>query len=113
MSTNFHIYGKREIKIIKTGGVAKQETYFDCWQTPTEVTKMLVKSPDPIKAYKDWIMTLSVDEVTPIYREADIFCEGPVLGYITINPAKDHIKELETWVLDCEKEGFTILWESW
>ena len=63
MSTNIHIVATRDIKVLKTGQITQQETYYEpTWQTPTVVTQNIINDPEPIAAYKEWVLNISHDQ---------------------------------------------------
>ncbi len=61
---------------------------FNCWQTPTAVSREIMKSTNKVQAYKDLVLAL---EKHPLYKEEE-----------------EHIAAFEQWIKDFTAEGFTI-----
>lgn len=113
MSTNIHFRAQREILVIKTGRQEIQHVYFDQWQTPTEVTLRLMRSHDPIAAYRDWILSMGRDEELGLYAEDDPFEEREPVGKMIYNASQDHVDEFDQWICTCQAEGYTVSAEAW
>lgn len=114
MSTNIHFSASREIQVIKTGKISTQTIDFREWQTPTRVTWEIMRSEDPIQAYKDWILReCSHDEEEDVFEEDDIFGEGEPIGKRIYNAGKEHIAEFEEWLKMCAEEGYVVATEAW
>ena len=66
---------------------------FDCLQTPTVVTKDILKSDDKTKTYTDWVIS-NFDEVSkePVYAENDIFNDKPI-AYKDYNPGQEKLQK--------------------
>ena len=84
MSMNIHISAERIVIVKKTGQESSQRVYFDCFQTPTDITYQILDTTDPIKAYKEWILSE------------------------TFNSGKLHVQELEEWIDSNEAVGYEI-----
>lgn len=108
MSMNIHITAVRDIIVSSTGEHSQQSEWFDCWQTPTEVSYTISRSENPVDCYKKWVQSVSTTRDIPIYEDDDIFGEKDVIGYEKYNPADDHIKELDDWINIHKKSGYTI-----
>jgi hypothetical protein len=116
MSTNIHIYGIRQVMVIKTGKVIEQETQFSCWQTPTVVTEKIIEHPhdkDRIQKYKSWILSKQKVERLPRFKEDDIFGEGEPIGYEEFNAAQEHVDLLDSWLEWCKEEGYEVVIRAW
>lgn len=113
MSTNIHIIGKRDVMVIKTGKVSEQTIKFGAYQTPTKVTFEIMKADDKVKAYKDWVLSVSVDEEQPVYADDDIFQEGEPVGTETYNYGREHLVEFDKWVKNVTDEGYEVEFEAW
>lgn len=114
MSTNLHIVATRDIKVLKTGQITQQEIYYkDVWQTPTEVTRNIINDPDPINAYKEWVMIISPDKTRLVYDEDDIFNEGEPIGHEIYNEGRDHIVDFNEWLEFVEQSGYDVKCEAW
>lgn len=113
MSINFHIFGEREILIKNTGKSTTQTCDFDCWQTPTSITHKILKSPDIVAAYKEWVLSITQDEVEEVYADDDIFCEKLPIGTLIYNAGKEHVTELDVWLIECTNDGYEITFEGW
>lgn len=113
MSTNLHIVGTRQITVNKTGKCEQQRIHFDCWQTPTNVTREIMESHDHLKAYQEWVRSRSADRVEPVFDSDDYFCERPPIGTRIVNDGEDHIEELQEWITLNELLGYEITTEAW
>ena len=113
MSMNINFVATREIQVVKTGKIEVQTETADVWQTPTKVSYEIKAASDPVKAYFDWVLQQSQDEQVEVYAEDDVWCEGPVVGYKTYNPGKNHVNELGEWIRSVEEEGYTVKCEVW
>lgn len=114
MSMNIFICAQRKIRFTRkddSEGTDTQTLKFDAWQTPTSKTYEIVQSEDPKKAYIDWVISISVSSIEPIYAQDDIFQEREPIGHEEVNPGIDHIKELEDWAKRVQAEGYTVNFE--
>ena len=105
---NFHISGKRDITVNKTGAVEVQLIHCELNQTPTTVTREILASADPVAAYKAWVMRNAVDKKEPVYAENDFFCEDEPIGYKTTNYAKESCIELDEWIAAITAIGYEL-----
>ena len=105
MSMNVFISAEYPVRNLKTGEVRTLEESFDTWRTRTEDTYRIVRSDDPIKAYCDWVLSVSKEERLERYAPEDFLSEGPVVGYDTYHPGKEHVAELMEWVERMRKIG--------
>lgn len=108
MSMNFYISGKREITVNKTGAVETQNIHYQPWQTPTTVTRELLKQADPVTAYKEWVMSISVDEQEAVYADDDVFGEGDVIRYNTVNNGREECQQLDEWIAAVTALGYEL-----
>lgn len=114
MSTNIHFIATREVKVVKTGKISKQEIQFTELQTPTRVTWDIMESVNQTQTYKDWVLReCSRDEEFPIYAEDDVFGQGDPIGVEIYNAGKEHIEKFDEWLKMCEQEGFEVRAEAW
>lgn len=98
MSMNVYIYAEIKAINVKSKKLFRTTETFRAWQTRTEDTYRIVRSDDPIQAYCDWVLSVSQEEQLERYAEDDVMCEGPVVGYDTYHPGKEHVAELLEWV---------------
>ena len=77
---------KRHISIVEK---------FSCIQTPTDITKQILKSKDPEEEYKKWVLNISEDEECPIYADDDYSEEGEPIGIEKYNFGEEHLQELD------------------
>ena len=115
MSINIVISAIRKIFYKNKQGKRQQEnqfTKFDVWQTPTKVTMEIMKSPNRLEAYKNYIMTMDKPEEVASYVYDE---QTDTATYVTtiISEARDHISRLEDWVAVMEEDGYIIKVESW
>jgi hypothetical protein len=108
MSMNIHFAGVRDIQVVKTGAIERQEDYINVWQTPTEVTYNIANSDNPVRAYVNWVLTQSEDIQEPVYADDDIFGEHEPVGHTTYNPARDHAAAFLKEVRLLRRCGFAI-----
>jgi hypothetical protein len=113
MSTNLHLYAKREILIVKTGKLDTQSIHYDLYQTPTKVTEKCLKSENILQTYFDYVMSISKDEVEDVYAEDDVFSEKSPIGKKIVNYSVDHIKSLNDFILDITSNGYEIEFVGW
>ena len=112
MSMNIHMKAELQGEFRSNNGKVKfNKTIverFDCLQTPTVVTKDILKSDDKTKTYTDWVIS-NFDEVSkePVYAENDIFNDKPI-AYKDYNPGQVHIKKLNEF-LETYKD-WNIIW---
>jgi hypothetical protein len=71
---------------------------FDCWQTPTVVTKEILKSSDKLKSYSDWVKSNSSISETPIFATDDPFELGEPIGFEEYDTAFHHLRELYDFI---------------
>lgn len=116
MSINIHIFAKRKITFKKKNGKrsgAIQEITFPAWQTPTDVSRAIMRSPDPAQEYKDWVeRDCSRDDFLFVYAEDDLFEEGEPVGTVEFNQGKEHLRAFEEWLGMCDEEGFEVFFEA-
>ena len=105
MSMNVYIYAEYEVQNLKNKQKRTMQESFGAWQTPTEETYKIARSDDPIKSYCDWVLSVSKEERLERYAPDDIFSEGPVVGYDTYHPGKEHVAELLEWVENMREIG--------
>lgn len=108
MSMKVFISAEYPVRNLKTGEVRTLEESFDTWRTRTEDTYRVVRSDDPIQAYCDWVLSVSEEEPFERYAEDDIMYTGPVVGYDTYHPGKEHVAELLEWVERMKSLGGTV-----
>ena len=113
MSINIHFIATREVKVIKTGKINTQEISFNEWQTPSDVTRKIMASANPVQAYKDWILSVSNDRIVNIFAEDDIFEERGPIGKEVFNAGKEHIEKFDEWLQMCAEEDFDVRAEAW
>ena len=112
MSMNIHLRAELQGEFTSKNGKKLNKTLverFDCIQTPTSVTKEILKSENKYDTYTEWIKSVfSEDKVLPIYAEDDIFAEGEPIGFEKYNVAENHIKELNKFIE--EYKDWDIIW---
>ena len=75
MSMNVYIYAEYEVLNLKNKQKRTMQEPFDAWQTPTEDTYRIVRSDDPIKAYCDWVLSISKEEQLELYALEDFLAK--------------------------------------
>jgi hypothetical protein len=74
---------------------------------------LIIQSDDPKQVYFDWVLSIGKYNVEYVFAKDDIFDERePNLTPVN-NIAKAHIKDIEEWISQKEKEGYSITWEAW
>lgn len=117
MSMNLHIEATR--KAFAFNAKKKKISFtdrrtFNCWQTPTNVTKeVLAKKSDDekVKAYLDWAESICPGYEDNIYDYGAVMGEDleyPVIGRKMVYPAKEHGKKLQDFLKNCHEEGFAV-----
>jgi len=112
MSMNLHCEGDGYITL--PNGEKKRdirEVYL--YQTPTEVSYNLIKQDNVKEAYFDWVRSISEEEQVPIYAKDDIFSEGEIIGYRTVNYGEVHIEDVKQEIENIKEDGYEIQWEVW
>lgn len=112
MSTNIHFVGTRDIQVIRSGHIETQEICFNEWQTPSDVTRQIMASADPVQTYKAWVLSVSEDVEIDTYDKDDIFGENPT-GKEIHNYGREHVAEFDKWLEMCERECYTVVAQSW
>lgn len=113
MSMNVHIFAERD-------AIANNKKFihtieFNAVQIPTEDTRKIVASDNPIEAYKEWIIALNYPDIEePIFDSYDdemMFALGnynkPLKTEIT-NYGKTHLENLQEWLNECKDSGFIV-----
>lgn len=113
MSINIHFKAERKVQVIATGKIETQTVKLSVWQTPTDVTEKIIKSADPLEAYLEWVLRVSVDYQLPVFAPDDIFGERDPIRYETENPGKDHVKALRENVKALQRQGYEIIASAW
>jgi hypothetical protein len=114
MSTNIHFHAERKVQVLETGKIKTERFNIPyAWQTPTEVTKMIMKSSDPTQAYIDWVLSHSKDEQYPVYADDDVLCEREPVRYDTINMAEEYLKWFKPTLDSMKTDGYEIVVEAW
>ena len=115
MSTNIHWAATRWIIIERTGERRVQCDWFGpVYQTPTAVTRNIMKSADPIAEYKRWVLeTFSRTEVEYVYGPDDVWCENEPIGTRVVNNAEQHCAEFDNWIKIMTDDGYDVVPESW
>jgi len=110
MSMNIHINSIGEITY--PSGIKKHHIEsFNCNQTPTKITNEILASPNPIQAYKDWVMSYNEDEQIEEYDYAtwdDKLDYYTIIGYKTVNYGKEHCEELDKFINDATVKGMKL-----
>ena len=85
---------KKEKENITTKGTMSTElpTEFALRQTPTKITKEILMSEDPYKAYVAWIKADNKNNPDSWAREQNL----------------DHLKQLEKWIVLAKESGYRI-----
>jgi len=90
--------------------------YFDCWETPTEVTNAIIALEDKeemVVAYKEWVDRNHEDSIlidTSEDEDADEFSEYCSEGGYDVK--KEHIADLDEFIKMYEDYGLTIKFYS-
>ena len=108
MSMNFYISGVREITVNKTGVVETQHCNYQPWQTPTVITRELLKQADPVAAYKAWVMSNAVDRQEPVYAEDDYLCDNEPVGFKTVNAGQEECQQVDDWIAAVTAQGYEL-----
>ena len=98
----------REVVAVKTGERDTQTVFFEVFTPPSEVSRRIAASADPVLTYREWILS----EDSFIYEEEqfaddDIFNQHP-LGKITRDPRVLHLQELDQWSDQMHRGGWDL-----
>ena len=82
---------------------------FDCVQTPTNITKQILKSNNPYDEYVNFIKNrFDENQEIFIYAEDDYFEENEPVDSIIDNAGDEHIKTLNKFISD--HNGWELIW---
>lgn len=100
MSMNIAFEASRVIRIVETDITETQRDIYTPWQTPTEDSRKIANSPDPVQAYKDWVLSQSDECVfeQEIFAEDDIWCEKGPIAWQLHDPRTAEVKRFEDWI---------------
>ena len=107
MSMNIAISATREIFIPAVNQYDTQTVFFDCIQTTTKETDQILRSENPIRAYKLVVLSSFEDEEENEYADDDDYYETPI-GTKIVNYGVEHVADLEAWIEEKMKAGFAI-----
>ena len=115
MSMNLYVEGTRKATV-KVKGKRKTITdrvSFGLWQTPTEVTRQILRlvPAQQTEAYIEWAKSASEsyeDNVYDYEAMPDENWEYPVIGRVMVDPAEEHVKEFRDWLKMCQDEEYTV-----
>ena len=110
MSMNVYIYGVRDIKVLSTDKIEEQTIYFPgVMQTPTKVTYSIVNAENPFDVYAEYIMNTTQEETDDVLQYDENIMDVVKTGETyTYHPGKDHLAELEKWIIDAKNQGYTV-----
>jgi hypothetical protein len=109
MSINIAFIAKRDITINCTGKQEVQQEYFDsCWMTPSHITRSIIDSEDPFEAYRQWVLSVSYDEIEDVFAEDDFMCEREPIGSRVYNMGEIHVKSFNEWLQQRREDGYDI-----
>jgi hypothetical protein len=100
--------------VLSLGVSDEQVVSISVWQTPTEASRSIIESVNPIEAYMSWALwQYPVDDDRYIYAPDDIFEEGPPIGTVKINYGEEHVKVIRETISGLQKEGYEIFAKMW
>lgn len=108
MSINLHLYAS--VDAISKVGTHHITEEFELYQTPTEITEMILTSKKIKEAYIEWAKQFEEIILIPVYAKDDPLGMRDSIGSKEVNSYQEHIKALEAW-LDFHKD-WDISWES-
>ena len=116
MSMNIHLTASCEAVLTSNNiNLGKKIIYenFDCFQTPTEITRKILNSTDPKSEYINWVKEKfykneKIEMFEEILTDNFEFIKGEYIGYRIENPGRDHIKLLNRFLTD--HENWKIVW---
>lgn len=109
MSMNIHIHAHTEVTL-PNGKTETNFIEFDVFQIPTKESYEIKKSPDPIQAYKDYIMAHTEEEWVEQYEDYDDTISASMQGLggcpapskppvkVRRHYGEEHIKELDEFI---------------
>lgn len=107
MSMNISIWAEADAIIVDTGNKIKVHEEFAAYQTPTEISRAIMKQKDKIGAYKKWVLSNNFVVEENVYAEYDVLYEYPV-GTKKVDCGALHIKQLDKFIKKYKKEGYRI-----
>jgi len=111
MSMNIMIEACRDVEFRRYDGTVGhdvQRQAFGAWRTPTDITHQITNSPDPAKAYIDWVASQRQVVKVDIYADDDLFEEREPVDWYEYCPEADHIKYFLEWLEQMKNGGFTV-----
>ncbi len=66
---------------------------------------------DQLKAYTDYILSISNTHVENIYADDDVWCEREPIGTREYNWGLEHVEELNDWCKEAIDGGYAIKFE--
>lgn len=110
---NIHLNAELQGDFTLNGKKIKKSIYenFDCVQTTTLETDMIIKSNDVYQEYKEYILDRfkNITEEKFIYaNDYDYLCENEPIDIVLENVGELHIKELDKFIK--EHDGWKINW---
>ena len=110
MSMNIHLEAHTEA-ILKNGQTYKINEHFTCWQTPTKITYQILKSPNKVQAYSDWVNSHDNTETFPNFMPEDALNpDRQPISYTTIDYGQEHLKALQEWLDAHPSDVWTLEW---
>jgi hypothetical protein len=109
MSMNLHLSAtiNATIQVGKKKEKKRLTDSFDFYQTPTQVTRRILKSSNIKQAYIDWIKETPNETYEPIYEKYSDMIDGiNPIGHKKVDYNDGHIQELNGWLE--QHEGWEI-----
>lgn len=104
MSMNLNLSAERVVTI-SNKQKRKQTIHFQLWQTPTEVTRAILAKHDRLAAYTEWVNTLRHVVLVPARND-----NGVEIGTKEYSFVDEHLRQLNEWITECNKECYTFVW---
>lgn len=98
MSLNVQFYVTGRLN----GKTFEQPLDFEALQTPTEVTYKIIKSPNPVQEYANWVLRSSYNKDEKVFN----YVKGK---YEIFNFGKDHVERFLKKVDEVKKAGLSIM----
>lgn len=87
--------------------------WFDCYQTPTEVSYHIIDVNDfdeRTKRYEEYVLSITSETEVNVYADDDYFGLKDPIGTRKEHFGKQHIKELHNFIRKYKEEGYSLEW---
>ncbi len=111
MSLRVQILATRQISFKRkdgTIGYGVQTEELRVLPTPHRATADIVSSNDPIEAYRRYVRSMSVPYLEPVYADDDVKCKNLPIRERVVDWGGAHLRYVDDWLYNMDREGYTI-----